>query len=551
VAPRVSNKQKHQTKGTDPWSLVFDSTLIPSRIQWKDLREISAFELWKFLFLPEFAHGFLKWGAQVGYTNSWKELWLNNLKDALIHPNNLKQVDWRISAMRERQVQNFQRSIVLEKFAGKIQTQFPVEAQVFLALETLSHSLPYLIPIDLNSSKKHNIKEPKTLKNNKTKLLEKKSLCLTNFEEDLPKSMQAPWGPILALSKNWAYQSFSGRLSTPDVELMARDLARLPIKWEASFLDELIAALQSKSPAKPPAKPWEADEIIILQLGSSLGPRSQKNLRPQAKAYTSLPTQGLDPNARIQLAEMAAGAGHEINNPLAILTGTIQKLQKDLKKPFDPTNSNDPGPALELMLRQVQRVRTQIEELMWFSRPPEPKPIVTNFVELKRIWTESVAEGTYENPLSIRKTKSGSLVLDPIHFGRVARLVGEFLRQHLPKTEGCQPTFSLQKIGKRLVGKASGPFPSWTPSQILGLFTPFFCPKGFGRSSGLHLPAARALAEKSGWSLSFVQGSKGTSGSILLEIPVMPAEKTKVSSKKGSQSTSPPLQENIRYRPVA
>ena len=123
MAPRVSNKQKHQTKGTDPWSLVFDSTLIPSRIQWKDLREISAFELWKFLFLPEFAHGFLKWGAQVGYTNSWKELWLNNLKDALIHPNNLKQVDWRISAMRERQVQNFQRSIVLEKFAGKIQVQ--------------------------------------------------------------------------------------------------------------------------------------------------------------------------------------------------------------------------------------------------------------------------------------------------------------------------------------------------------------------------------------------------------------------------------------------
>jgi hypothetical protein len=551
VAPRVSNTQKHQNKGIDPWSLVFDYTLIPSRIQLKDLRNSPTFDLWKFLFLPEFAHGFLKWGAQVGYTDSWKELWLNSLKDSIIHPNNLKQVDWRICAMRERQVQNCQRSIVLEKLAGKIQTQLPIEAQVFLAIETLSHSLPYLIPIDFDSSKRPIINQAKKTINKKINSFEYKSFHLSDCEETLPKSIKAPWRPILALSKNWAYRSFSERLSTQDVELMARDLARLPIKWDASFLDELIEALQSKSTTKPAAKPWEAEEIIILQMGSAIGAPSQKNLKARVKTTPSLPIQGLDPNARIQLAEMAAGAGHEINNPLAILTGTIQKLQKDLKKPFDPSIPNDPGPALELMLRQVQRVRTQIEELMWFSRPPEPKPVVTNFVELKRIWTESVAEGTYEIPLSIRKTKSGSLVLDPIHFGRVARLIGEFLRQHLPKTEDCQPTFSLQKTGKRLVGKASGPFPKWTPSQILGLFTPFFCPKGFGRSSGLHLPAARALAEKSGWSLSFVQGSKGSPGSILLEIPVLPAGKPKGISKKGAQTTKRPLQENIRYRPVA
>lgn len=534
----------------DPWSMVFDFTLIPSRNQLEELRDNRAFDHWKILFQPEFAHGFLKWGARVGYTKSWKDLWINGLNEAFSHKENLKQIDWQSSAMRESQFQNSQRSALLKKFAGKIQSSFPVEAQVFLATESLILSLPHFIPIDFKPSKKQNKTGSKNLEPYNRSGYEP-GQTKRYLDETLAKSIPAPWGPILTLSKKWSNLSFSERLSTPEVEIMARDLARLPLKWESSFLDELIETLRSPFPVKPPAKPWHGSEIILLQLGSALGTPKPKNPGKIPKNNQFLPDQGLDFNARIQIAEMAAGAGHEINNPLAILTGTIQKLQKEWNKPSESTPANPPGPALELMLRQVQRVRTQIEELMWFSRPPEPKPVATNLAELKRIWNESVAEGSTEIPLPIRKPKNGSLILDPIHFGRVARLVGEFLRQHILKTGENQPNFSLQKVGKKLVGVASGPFPNWTPSQILGLFTPFFCPKGFGRSSGLHLPAARALAEKSGWSLAFVQGSKGTPGSIVLEIPVLTTKKTKPVDKKGTQGPQKLFQENIRYRPVA
>lgn len=544
----------------DPWAMVFDFTLLPSRSQWPDLREISPFDNWDFLFQPEFAHGFLKWGAQVGYAKSWKELWLRGLSDALIHRNNLKQVDWQNSEMGDRLLQNRQRSILLKKFAEKIQTPYPVEAQVQLAVETLTHASTYLIPLDFKQSNKpeksisknsNNSKNPNALKSILPSVPGKNCYREIGLEQTYPKSVPAPWGPILTLSKSWAHRSFSERLSTPDVEMMARELARLPMKWDSSFLDEMVETLRSKNRVPPAAKPWSPEEIALLQFGNSLGASSSKEPKKLARQAKSAPHQGLDPNARVQLAEMAAGAGHEINNPLAILTGTIQRLQKEWNKPAEPSASNHPGAALELMLRQVQRVRTQIEELMWFSRPPEPNPVVTNFAELKRIWNESVVGVATEIPLSIRKPKNGSLMLDPIHFGRVARLVGEFQRQHLPKTGDSQPIFSLQKKGNTLTAMVSGPFPNWTPSQILGLFTPFFCPKGFGRSSGLHLPAARALAEKSGWNLSFVQGSKGTPGTILLEIPVLPAEKPKAIRKKRIETPKPQIQEKIRFRPVA
>lgn len=535
--------------------MVFDFTLLPSRSQWPRLRDSHPLDPWEFLLQPEFAHGFLKWGAQVGYSPSWKVLWLEGLGNALTNRTRLKQLDWQSSAMRARQAQNLQRSLILKKFATKIQSAFPIEAQVQLAMETLTHTSDHLVSIDQKHSNIPNetkTKGSKPLKIRNLVHLGKHATVKGGPELHPPISSPGPWSPVLALSKTWAQHTFSKGLSTRDVERMARDLSRLSMKWDPDFLDEIIEALRSKPSEIPPCKPWLAEELTLLQLGFSLGapPRGKQPNPPKtAKPKTS---QDLDPAARIQLAEMAAGAGHEINNPLAILAGTIQKLQKEWAKPAEASTATKSVAALDLMLRQVQRVRTQIEELMWFSRPPEPNPIAIKLTDLKQIWNEKVTGESLEAPLSLPGSKNGNLVLDPIHFGRVARLIGEFVRQHIPGSESFKTIFSLKKTGKTLVGKISGPFPNWTPSQILGLFTPFFCPKGFGRSSGLHLPAARALAEKSGWNLSFVQGTKKTPGNLLLEIPLVTAEQTGSIQKKLTKfQRLPQGQEKIRFRPVA
>lgn len=67
------------------------------------------------------------------------------------------------------------------------------------------------------------------------------------------------------------------------------------------------------------------------------------------------------------LAEFAAGAGHEINNPLATIVGRVQQLLRD---ETDPARRQ----ALVTIGAQAYRVRDMIGDVMLFSRPPASCP---------------------------------------------------------------------------------------------------------------------------------------------------------------------------------
>ncbi|MFN0050648.1 MAG: two-component system sensor histidine kinase NtrB [Planctomycetales bacterium] len=67
------------------------------------------------------------------------------------------------------------------------------------------------------------------------------------------------------------------------------------------------------------------------------------------------------------LAEFAAGAGHEINNPVATIVGYVQQL---LAGESDP----DRRQALLTIGGQAYRIRDMIGDVMLFARPPKPQP---------------------------------------------------------------------------------------------------------------------------------------------------------------------------------
>ena len=548
VAPRVYNQSTPAHTGIDPWRLVYDIHLLPSRSQWPLLKGDAFIESWDYLFLPEWAHGFLKWGSQVGFAQTWQDLWLAGIGQALVNQNNLHQVDWQNPAIRKFHLQGCQRAALLKIFAEKIPSSFPLEGKIHLALATIRQTAKHLISHE----------QPLTelvLSNSSRTISGQKAILLGIEDSDIGvKSLTSPWDAVLALTQTWVHRSFTDRFSTRDVEQLARELGRLPLKWDPSFLDEIVASLRSKYPKTNLSKPWQPKEIALLNLGNSLTVRARPDISQAIKPSIGSLNQEMDPSARIQLAEMAAGAGHEINNPLAIITGTVQRLQKmwDSEKP--QADDKNPQKSLELILRQVQRVRNQIDELMWFSRPPEPRLSPRSFSELKAIWKTGITGSCLSeesNSLPKRKGQGKILALDPVQFGRIARLVGEFFRHHLPKGNEQSLEYSFHRKGKTLVAIAKGLLPIWSPSQILGIFTPFFCPKGFGRTSGLQLPAARALAEKCGWALSLVQGAKESPGQILLEIPIIAAEPAKTVSKPKLRSKSIQGCQKMALRPVA
>ena len=66
------------------------------------------------------------------------------------------------------------------------------------------------------------------------------------------------------------------------------------------------------------------------------------------------------------LAEFAAGAGHEINNPLAVISGRAQLL---LTAETDPDRRRD----LAIIRQQAIRIHEMISDSMHFARPAEPR----------------------------------------------------------------------------------------------------------------------------------------------------------------------------------
>ena len=67
------------------------------------------------------------------------------------------------------------------------------------------------------------------------------------------------------------------------------------------------------------------------------------------------------------LAEFAAGAGHELNNPLAVIVGRAQLLM---------ARDNDPEAtrSLRAIIAQAQRAARILRDLMYVARPAEPRP---------------------------------------------------------------------------------------------------------------------------------------------------------------------------------
>jgi len=65
------------------------------------------------------------------------------------------------------------------------------------------------------------------------------------------------------------------------------------------------------------------------------------------------------------MAEFAAGAGHEINNPLAVIAGRAQLFLRD---ETDPERRR----GLALINAQAKRVYEMIADMMLFARPPAP-----------------------------------------------------------------------------------------------------------------------------------------------------------------------------------
>ncbi len=195
------------------------------------------------------------------------------------------------------------------------------------------------------------------------------------------------------------------------------------------------------------------------------------------------------------LAEFAAGAGHEINNPLGTILGRSQLL---LRQETDPERRR----WLAAIGGQTLRIRDMISDTMVFARPPVPKrqlveiePLIRSVTdrfaeELERAKIELLIQPATPHETSLSPT---SAVVDPEQFQVVCV---ELLRNAIRAvSQNTSPTSLIGLRARRRIWQGHewleldlcNNGPELTPTERTHAFDPFFSGRDAGRGLGFGL----------------------------------------------------------------
>jgi signal transduction histidine kinase len=196
------------------------------------------------------------------------------------------------------------------------------------------------------------------------------------------------------------------------------------------------------------------------------------------------------------LAEFAAGAGHEINNPLAVISGQAQYLLGHAPE-WLPGQAED-GPAIKALhtiIGQTRRVHTLLRDLMQFARPAAPAPSWFDLPSLLAEVAASLAETASSRQVRIDLSLPERLQVWA-DAGQVRTVVTSLLRNAIEAAPADGwARLAIEQTATHTLTVAvedSGPGPE--PSHRPFLFDPFFSGRSAGRGRGLGLPLASRLA---------------------------------------------------------
>ena len=203
------------------------------------------------------------------------------------------------------------------------------------------------------------------------------------------------------------------------------------------------------------------------------------------------------------LAEFAAGASHEINTPLAVISANSQYLLK--QSPPDAQRK-----ALETIVRQTERVHGILRELMFFARPPAPRFAGVDVCEIAESVIDQLRPQAEERSVRLDLSIPGNPLTLEADESQIRSILQALLRNGIEAAgeQGCvRLRVALRSDRIEFIVEDSGPGLDDTTREHL--FDPFYCGRAAGRGRGLGLPTAWQLARQHGGDVKFVPVPNG------------------------------------------
>jgi two-component system NtrC family sensor kinase len=227
------------------------------------------------------------------------------------------------------------------------------------------------------------------------------------------------------------------------------------------------------------------------------------------------------------VAELAAGAGHEINNPLAVISGHCQRL---IAREQDP----EARQSLGTVIRQTMRVHGILRGLMQFARPSKPHVEPVAIVPLVEDVVGEVSDLTQDRSVEIEVIAENDELVAMADAAQVKTILHHLVRNaieavgengRITVTVDPESTDGMAKIAV----EDNGPGPS--AEHLDHLFDPFFSGRDAGRGRGLGLPIAWRLATINGGTVRH-DSQPGGPTRFVLALPEQPIAANSVAMRK-------------------
>jgi two-component system sensor histidine kinase PilS (NtrC family) len=209
------------------------------------------------------------------------------------------------------------------------------------------------------------------------------------------------------------------------------------------------------------------------------------------------------------IGEMSAGMAHELRNPLASISGSVQYLQKQL--PYQ----TDTHHLMQIIVTETKRLSRSIEDFLSFARDT---PLNRMEFDLTALLDEVIqlSHLSSQGVFHILKDYASKEVMINADYEKMRQIVQNLLSNGLKAIEktGTLTVSLARKKGKlRLAIKDSG---IGMDSEILKeIFTPFY--SNFSKGIGLGMAIVKKIVEAHRYEIE-IRSEKGKGTEVILWI---------------------------------
>jgi signal transduction histidine kinase len=297
-----------------------------------------------------------------------------------------------------------------------------------------------------------------------------------------------------------------------EVHGRTRALIRLWSHRDAAFIGRFLASESIRKAWGTWAAMVHDRALLEERLGSVVAAVQERSETEETR---------LEERKRDALSEFAAGAGHELNNPLAVVVGRAQLL---LSRTDDPETAR----SLRIMINQAGRAHRILRDLMFVGRPPARRLRTCRPSELLRDSVRDFQEECASRGIRLSGEIDEAVPAAWSDPDALRHLADILIRNALQAT----PSGGKIQVGSRLQDDQlfwwfSDTGRGLDPTEAAHLFDPFYCGRQAGRGLGLGLPRAARIVDMAGGKLSWSSNpGQGTVFHIHLPLPPPPEQIT-------------------------